>query len=152
MKNIDELLARKALTLKFDELREKFFGELLRKPATRKQAYELLKKYGAGEFAERLMREAEDSGLIDDAAFARLFADGHLQWGNLKIAHELRMRGVDGEDIAVALDEAESESKRAYELSDSWRKSGLEERKILARLQSRGFTNKAVRYALSRKE
>ena len=152
MKSIDELLARKALTLKFDELREKFFGELLRKPATRKQAYELLKKYGAGEFAERLMREAEDSGLIDDAAYARLFADGHLQWGNLKIAHELSMRGVDSEDIAIALDEAEDEGKRACELAEFWQKSGIEDRKIQSRLLSRGFTNKAVRYALHRKD
>ena len=89
---------------------------------------------------------------MDDEAYARLFADGHLQWGNLKIAHELRMRGVDGEDIAAALDEAESESKRAREIAEGWRKSGVEDRKIQSRLLSRGFTNRAVRYALSRKD
>ena len=149
MKSIDELLARKDSA---EELREKFFGALLRKPTTRKQAWELLEKYGASELAERLMREAEESGLVDDEAYARLFADGHLQWGNLKIAHELRMRGVDGEDIAAALDEAESESKRAREIAEGWRKSGVEDRKIQSRLLSRGFTNRAVRYALSRKD
>ena len=146
MKSIDELLARKDSA---EELREKFFGALLRKPTTRKQAWELLEKYGASELAERLMREAEESGLVDDEAYARLFADGHLQWGNLKIAHELRMRGVDGKDIAAALDEAESEETRACEIAEGWRKSGVEDRKIQSRLLSRGFTNRAVRSALS---
>ena len=149
MKSVDELLARKDSA---EELREKFFGALLRKPTPRKQAWELLEKYGADGLAEGLMREAEDSGLVDDEAYARLFADGHLQWGNLKIAHELRMRGVDGEDIAVALDEAESEEKRACEIAEGWRKSGIEDRKIQSRLLSRGFTNRAVRYALNRKD
>ena len=142
MKNIDELLARKDSV---EELREKFFSALLRRPSTRKQAEELLKKYGAGELAERLMREAENSGLIDDEAYARLFAEGHLQWGNLKIAHELRMRGVDSENIAIALDEAEDESQRAQDIAEAWRKSGIEDRKIQSRLLSRGFTNRAVR-------
>ena len=149
MKNIDELLARKDSV---EELREKFFSALLRRPSTRKQAEELLKKYNAGELAERLMREAENSGLIDDEAYARLFAEGHLQWGNLKIAHELRMRGVDSENIAIALDEAEDESQRAQDIAESWRKSGVEDRKIQSRLLSRGFTNKAVRYAFNRKD
>ena len=149
MRSVDELLARKDSA---EELREKFFSALLRKPSTRKQAWELLEKYGAGELAEGLMREAENTGLVDDEAYARLFADGHLQWGNLKIAHELRMRGVDGEDIAAALDEAESEEKRACEIAEGWRKSGTEDRKIQSRLLSRGFTNRAVRYALSRKD
>ena len=148
MRSVDELLLRKNSV---EELREKFFSTLLRRPSTRKQARELLEKYGAGELAEGLMREAEYSGLVDDEAYARLFADGHLQWGNLKIAHELRMRGIDSREIAVALDEAESEFKRACEIAEGWRKSGIEDRKIVSRLLSRGFTNKAVSYALSRK-
>ena len=145
MKNIDEMLARKDSV---EELREKFFSALLRRPSTRKQAEETLKKYNAGEHAERLMREAENSGLIDDEAYARLFAEGHLQWGNLKIAHELRMRGVDSENIAIALDDAEDEGKRARELAEAWRKSGIEDRKITARLISRGFTSRAAYSAL----
>ncbi len=146
MKNIDELLSRKDNS---DELREKFFSTLLRRPSTKKQAWELLKKYAAGEMADTLMREAEHTGLVDDEAYAKLFADGHLRWGNLKIAHELRMRGVNSENIAAALDEAESEEYRACELAEAWRESGIEDKKITARLLSRGFTNRAVRYALS---
>ena len=147
MKSIDELLTRKDSV---DELREKFFSALLRRPSTRKQAEDILKKYGADELADSLMREAEESGLIDDEAYARLFADGHLQWGNLKIAHELRMRGVNSKDIAAVLDDAESEEKRACELAEGWRKLGIEDRKIVSRLLSRGFTKRAVNSAINR--
>ena len=147
MKSIDELLTRKDSV---DELREKFFSALLRRPSTRKQAEDILKKYGADELADSLMREAEESGLIDDEAYSRLFADGHLQWGNLKIAHELRMRGVNSKDIAAVLDDAESEEKRACELAEGWRKLGIEDRKIVSRLLSRGFTKRAVNSAINR--
>ena len=58
----------------------------------------------------------------------------------LKIAHELRMRGVGREEIESVLDDAEDESERARELAESWRKSGVEDRKIVSRLLSR-FSN-----------
>ncbi|MBQ7221481.1 MAG: RecX family transcriptional regulator [Synergistaceae bacterium] len=129
-----------------ENVREKFFSALLRRPGTRKQAREMLKREKlSAEEREALMLEAEDAGLIDDEAFARLFVDGHLQWGNLKIAYELGMRGVQMEEIENALDDAEEEPERAQELAESWRKSGLEEKKIISRLLSRGFTNRSVR-------
>ena len=131
------------------EAREKFFNALLRRPSTAKQAREILERQRVSdEDAERLIRKAEDMGLIDDEAFAKLFVDGHLSWGNLKISHELSMRGVSCEAISTALDEAQSESERARELAESWRKGGVEDRKITARLMSRGFTSRAVREAL----
>ena len=129
-----------------DELRERFFDALLRRPGTKRQAREFLLKYRAPEeIIDALMAEAERAGLVDDGAFARLFADGHAHWGNLKIAHELRMRGVDSEAVDEALSEAEDEAERARELAEAWRKGGVEERKITSRLMSRGFTGKAVR-------
>ena len=132
-----------------DTAREKFFNTLLRRPSTGKQARENLERSGLpDDVIDSLMNEAEDLGLIDDAAFARLFAEGHLQWGNLKIAHELSARGVSRDDIACALEECEDESERACELAASWCKGGVDERKITARLMSRGFTNRAVRNAL----
>ena len=128
-----------------ENVREKFLSTLLRRPSTRKQAEDMLSRQKlTDDEREALLTEAEDTGLIDDVAFARLFVDGHLQWGNLKIAYELGMRGVQKEDIESALDEAEDESERADELAESWRKSGVEERKIQARLLSRGFTKRAV--------
>ena len=125
-----------------EDAREKFFAYLLRKPCTRKQAEEYLSRM---KYPEAFMNEAADAGLIDDEAYARLFVDGHLHWGNLKIEHELSARGVSREEIESALDDAESETKRAEELAASWRKSGLDDRKIQTRLLSRGFTNRAVR-------
>ena len=127
------------------DTREKFFNALLRRPSTAKQARGILERQRVSdEDAERLIREAEDLGLIDDEAFAKLFVDGHLSWGNLKIAHELSVRGVSREAISTALDEAQDEAERASELVGSWRKGGVEDRKIISRLMSRGFTNKSV--------
>lgn len=130
----------------YDEAREKFFSFLLRKTCTRKQAEEYLNRQKLPEgYYDAMMNEAEETGLIDDLTYAKLFAEGHLSWGNAKISHELGMRGVSRNDIETALDEAEDEEKRAAELAEAWRKSGIEERKITARLISRGFANRAVR-------
>ena len=132
-----------------DELREKFFSFLLRRPCTRKQAHEYLSRQKIDDdVIDSLMNEAESSGLIDDLTFAKLFAEGHLSWGNLKIAYELNMRGISHEDINAALDETEDESERARELSESWKRMNVDAKKITARLMSRGFTNRAIREAI----
>ncbi|MBQ3346766.1 MAG: RecX family transcriptional regulator [Synergistaceae bacterium] len=136
MKSWEELL-----TPPNDDTREKFFAFLLRRPCTRKQAVEYLSRM---KFPETLIDEAEDAGLIDDLGYARLFADGHVSWGNAKIAYELGVRGVSRENVRIALDEIDDEEERAREISESLRKSGLDERKIRARLISRGFSSRAV--------
>ena len=130
------------------ESREKFFGYLLRRPCTQKQAREYLSKM---KLPESLIDEAIDSGLIDDFAFAVLFAEGHLRWGNMKISYELSRRGVSRENISLALEEIADESERAREFADGLRESGIEDRKIKSRLISRGFTSRAVNEAM-RKE
>ena len=130
--------------LTYDEEREKFFAYLTKRPVTRRQAEEYLSRHNITD-PENLLTEAESTGLIDDAAYAKLFVDGHLSWGNLKITYELSSRGVSRHDIIAALDEAQDESDRASELADSWRSSGLDERKISGRLLSRGFSRGAVR-------
>lgn len=133
----------------YDELREKFFSFLLRRPCTHQQAYEYLSRQKMNEdVIASLMNEAEDTGLIDDLTFAKLFAEGHLSWGNLKIAYELGMRHVSRENINTALDEIDDEVSRACELADSWKNMNIDGKKITARLISRGFTSRAVRSAL----
>ena len=127
------------------ESRDKFFAYLLRKTSTKKQAREYLHRM---KLPESLLDEATDAGLIDDLAYARLFADGHTSWGNAKISHELSTRGVSRENIRSALDDIADESDRAREISGSLRESGVEERKIKSRLISRGFTDRAVNEAL----
>ena len=128
------------------EQRNKFFAYLLRRPCTEKQAREYLRKM---KFPEQLVDEAVYSGLIDDSAYARLFADGHSQWGNMKISYELSRRGVSRENILIALDDIADEAERAREIAGGWRESGIEDKKITARLMSRGFTSRAAREALS---
>lgn len=130
----------------FNEIREKFFNFLLKKPCTFKQAEEYLSRCKiSDEHKDSLLNEAENISLIDDAAYAKLFVDGHLTWGNLKIIYELSRRGVSRENIYKALEEAENENFRAYELFENWKKSGLDDRKIINRLLSRGFSQKAAK-------
>ena len=133
----------------YDELREKFFSFLLRRPCTHKQAHEYLSRQKIDDdVIDSLMNEAESSGLIDDLTFAKLFAEGHLSWGNLKITHELSSRGIPRENINTALDEIDDEVSRACELADTWKNMNVDAKKITARLMSRGFTSRAVRSAL----
>ena len=132
-----------------DETREKFFSYLLRKPGTRSQAYEFLKRQKISDSQINfLMNEAQESGLIDDLAYSQLFIDGHLSWGNAKIIYELSARGVSHEIIDEALNDSEDEFSRARDIAETWRSSGLNDRKILTRLRSRGFSGRAVSAAL----
>ena len=132
-----------------NELRETFFAYLLKRPCTRKQAHEYLLRQNIDEHAiNSLIDEAESSGLIDDLVFAKLFAEGHLSWGNMKIAYELSMRGISREDINTVLDEIEDETARANEIVNSLRAMKVDNRKITSRLKNRGFTNRSIRSAL----
>ena len=129
----------------FEKIREKFFNFLLKKPCTSGQAEKYLSQHDVPEnFCILLMNEAVNTGLIDDAVYAKLFVDGHLSWGNKKIIYELLNRGVSRDKIDEAVNECEDEASRAYELAENWRKLGLDERKIINRLLSRGFSRNYV--------
>ena len=131
---------------KLEEFREKFFNFLLKKPCTSGQAAEYLSRHNAPEvFFDVLLHEAEKLNLIDDLAYAKLFIDGHLTWGNAKIIYELSSRGVSRDEIDEALDDSEDESSRAYQLANGWRKLGVDERKIINRLLNRGFSHRSAR-------
>ena len=97
-----------------ENIRKKFLDFLLKKICTSGQAAEYLSGLNLPEEVfDSLMREASDMALIDDFAYVKLFADGHLTWGNAKIIYELSMRGVGREEIDEALNECEDESSRA---------------------------------------
>ncbi len=133
----------------FEDVREKFFNFLLKKPCTFRQAEEYLSRQDiTDENKNLLLDDAVNMSLIDDSAYAKLFVDGHLTWGNAKITYELSSRGISREDIKNALDESEDELARARELSENWRRLGLEDRKIINRLLSRGFSHNAARSSL----
>ena len=130
-----------------DEQRERLWALLARRSCTRREALEALLKWGSDPAAaEALIREAMEIGALDDATYARLFAEGHEGWGNDRIAYELDRRGLSSEDIQRALEEAD-EGVRARELVAAWRGRGMEERKIVARLYRRGFNGRTIRAA-----
>ena len=134
---------------KNENIRENFQNLLLRKTITKKQALEYLENQKINhDLINKLILEAENMGLIDDLTFAKLFVDGHLHWGNLKISHELGMRGISRDDIESALNESEAEIVRACEIAESLKKSGIEDKKIISRLTSRGFTKKSIMEAM----
>lgn len=128
------------------QARENFFSFLLKRPCTFKQAEEYLSRYEISDKAkELLLTEAENMDLINDLVYAKLFVDGHLSWGNAKIIYELSNKGISREKINEALEETEEESSRAHEVSKGWVNLGLDQRKIINRLLSRGFSLKAAR-------
>ena len=140
-----------AESLSMDQERERFLSFLLKHPSTVAGARDRLKRKGLDEdAAEALVKEALDAALLDDALYARLFAEGHDSWGKNRIALELRRRGVSEEDVEATLADVD-EMPRAKALFDSWTRCGLEEQKLLARLYRRGFSSATVS-ALSRGE
>ena len=134
--------------LSLDGERERFFSLLLRRSCTRREARTRLGRRGIDEeTVESLLLEAQEMGLLDDVAYARLFAGSHEAWGDGRIAYELGHRGLSDEDIQAGLEEIPDEGERLRPLVASWRKGGLEERKIAARLYRRGFSGQAIRSA-----
>lgn len=134
-----------------DELREKFFDFLLKKTYTEKQAQEFLNKLKIpDDKKDFLMREAQDMGLIDDEAYANLFAEGHESWGNAKISYELSQRGIQKENINIALENIPEEFERVKEIYDSL-KNTYDDKKIQSRLLNRGFSLRAINKILKNK-
>lgn len=132
--------------------RERFFNMLMRRPMTEREALKALAERGLGEDERAaLVAEAINMQLLNDADYAKLFAEGHDEWGNDRIEFELSRRGVNSGDIEEALSGID-EAARARELTESWRSSGLEDRKIIGRLHRRGFSSSSVRAACRGKD
>ena len=67
-----------AESLSMDQQRERFLSSLLKHPSTVAGARDRLRRKGLDEdAAEALVKEALDAALLDDALYARLFAEGH---------------------------------------------------------------------------
>ena len=98
--------------------------------------------------AECLLERYEEIGLIDDWAYAVLFVDSHPDWSVRRISDSLREKGVGRDLIAHALEEVEiDEDQRAAELVRGWRPS-VEDRRIVGRLERRGFPGSVIFRAL----
>lgn len=136
-------------------LRERALGLLARREHSRA---ELARKLGlagfdAGEVTP-LLDEFEEKNWLSDRRFAESYvADHRAKSGNIKLAYELRQRGVSNEIIELALEEQhDNELERAREV---WQKKfGIppadeaEKAKQMRFLQGRGFTLEATRSAM----
>lgn len=96
---------------------------------------------------EALILEFRDLHLLDDAAYARLFAEGHEGWGSHRVVLELCRRGLSREDIRLAL-EGRDEETQARTLAEGWLSEGVAARRVIGRLQRRGFSHRAIHSAL----
>lgn len=88
--------------------KEKALSLLGHSSRTKKQLYERLARHADEEAAEAATRRMEELGLVDDADYARRFANDmlHLKnWAPRRVAQELRRKGVDAETVESCLEE-----------------------------------------------
>ena len=129
------------------ELRERALRLLARREHSR---FELARKLGQAGFAQHdigaLLDEFEGKNWLSDRRLAESYvADHRAKAGSIKLAHELRQRGVADSIIeAVLRTQRDSELERAH---DVWKKKfkaapadAAEKARQVRFLQSRGFT------------
>ena len=116
---------------------------------------ELKAKLAAGEEdVDAVLDRLQAENLLSDRRYAaqRILARAS-RYGNGRLRQELRQRGVDDDDIAVALPEAGDEAERCRAI---WVKkfgrppqSAEERAKQMRFLQYRGFSGDAIRHVMS---
>jgi len=138
------------------ELRERALRLLARREHSRA---ELARKLEQAAFVasdiDSLLDEFEEKNWLSDHRFAESYvADHRARSGSIKLAYELRQRGVPDSIIeAVISDNRDSELSRAREI---WRKkfdaapeNAAETARQIRFMQSRGFTSEVIRQTLS---
>lgn len=138
-------------------LRERALGLLARREHSRMELTRKLELAGfsTDEIAP-LLDEFEEKNWLSDRRFAESYvADHRAKSGNIKLAYELRQRGVSNEIIELVLEEQhDSELERAREV---WRKKfksapadAAEKARQMRFLQSRGFAQETVKNIMCR--
>lgn len=138
------------------DLRERALRLLTRREHSR---FELARKLGQAGFAQHeidaLLDDFEEKNWLSDRRFAESYvADHRARAGSVKLAYDLRQRGVPDSIIEASLNEnRSSELARAREI---WRKkfssppTGAADRaKQLRFLQGRGFTMDIIRHVFA---
>lgn len=138
------------------DLRERALRLLARREHSRA---ELVRKLGQAGFAqdeiEPLLDEFEGKKWLSDRRFAESYvADHRARAGSIKLAYDLRQRGVGDAVIEAVLSiNRDSELERAREV---WRKKfgaapadAADKARQIRFMQSRGFTPEAIRHAIS---
>ncbi len=138
------------------DLRERALRLLARREHSRA---ELVRKLGQAGFVQNeidpLLNEFEEKNWLSDRRFAESYvADHRARAGSVKLAYDLRQRGIDDGIIQAILSEnRDSELDRAREV---WRKkfpsasvSPPEKAKQMRFLQSRGFGIDVIRKVIT---
>ncbi len=138
------------------DLRERALRLLARREHSRA---ELARKLGQAGFAQHdigpLLDEFEEKDWLSDRRFAESYvADHRARAGSIKLAYDLRQRGVNDTTIEDVLSKnRDSEPERAREV---WRKKfgiqptdATEKTRQVRFMQSRGFTTEAIRKTLT---
>ena len=149
-------MTKPSKTPEADDLRERALRLLARREHSR---FELARKLAQAGFAhhdiEAMLDEFEDKNWLSDRRFAESYvADHRARAGSVKLAYELRQRGVSETVIEDVLGKnRDSELERAREV---WRKkfsapasSASEIARQMRFLQNRGFTAEVIRKALT---
>ncbi len=141
------------------ELRERALRLLARREHSRAELARKLEQAGfVASDIHSLLDEFEEKNWLSDRRFAESYvADHRARSGRIKLAYELRQRGVPDSIIAGVLgDNRESELERARE---TWSKkfgkapaNAAETARQTRFMQSRGFTTEVIRQALSNAE
>ena len=137
-------------------LRERALRLLARREHSR---FELIRKLGPTGFTQpdidALLDEFERKNWLSDQRFAESYvADHRARAGSVKLAYDLRQRGVNDDIIEAVLSEnRDSELERAREV---WKKKfgstptdAVEKARQMRFLQSRGFMTEVIRRVLS---
>ena len=133
------------------DLRERALRLLARREHTRVELTQKLSRYAEEhDDVEALIDDLAQSGLVSDQRFAEHFiAAKQKRFGHLKIAYELKAKGLDADSIkqlTVASRKQELESARAV-----WQRkfpsppvSSAEKAKQMRFLQGRGFSSDTI--------
>ena len=138
------------------DLRNRALGYLARREHSRAELTRKLERAGfaAGDIAA-VLDEFEERKWLSDRRFAESWvADHRARAGSVKLAYDLRQRGVDDALIEAVLgDNRDSELERAREV---WRKKfgappadAADRARQMRFLQGRGFSSAVIRQALS---
>ncbi len=137
-------------------LRERALGLLARREHSRMELTRKLELAGfSTEEIAPLLDEFEEKNWLSDRRFAESYVAAHrTKAGSVKLAHELRQRGVSDDIIEAVLDtQRDSELERARQV---WQKKfgappadAAEKARQMRFLQSRGFTAETIRKTLA---
>ena len=137
------------------DLRERALGLLARREHSRAELARKLDQAGfVASDVQLLLDEFEAKNWLSDQRFAESYvADHRARAGSVKLAYDLRQRGLSDSIIEAVLgDNRDSELERAREV---WKKkfgsvpAGVEEKARQMRfMQSRGFTSAVIRQVI----